>query len=233
MLVVLGLVGLFVLVYRIRSQQFKAKALLDQSLTEIKLEALRSQMNPHFTFNAINSIQYYILKNDTQQALTYLSKFSSLIRSTLDQSTKSQISLAEEIEYLTKYIEVENMRMDNRVNWEITGDALDRSEVIFISPMLIQPLVENVFVHAFSFGHQNPRLTIDYTLISETQIQCQVMDNGDGSILPNQPNHDSKGINLILKKLSLLPGYSEVNFTIQQSEEGYSVTLVIPFSQRI
>jgi hypothetical protein len=233
LLMVLGLASLFVLVYRIRSQQFKAKALLNQRLTEIKLEALRSQMNPHFTFNAINSIQYYILKNDTQQALTYLSKFSSLIRSTLDQSTKSQISLAEEVEYLTKYIEVENMRMDNRVNWEITGDALDRSNEIFISPMLIQPLVENVFVHAFSSEHPNPRLTIDYNLISETQIRCQVKDNGDGSILPSQPNHDSKGINLIRKKLSLLPGYSEDNLTFQQDENGYAVTLVIPYSQRM
>ncbi len=233
LLVVLGLAGLFFLVYRIRSEQFKAKSLINQRLTEIKLEALRSQMNPHFTFNAINSIQYYILKNDTQQALSYLSKFSSLIRSTLDQSTKSQISLAEEVEYLTKYIEVENMRMDNRVNWEITGDALDRSNEIFISPMLIQPLVENVFVHAFSSEHPNPRLRIDYNLISETQIKCQVKDNGDGSILSTQPNHDSKGINLIRKKLSLLPGYSEDNLTIQQSEDGYSVTLIIPYSQRM
>lgn len=233
LLIILSLVGVFILVYRIRSQQFKAKVQLNQSLTEIKLEALRSQMNPHFTFNAINSIQYYILKNDTQQALAYLSKFSTLIRSTLDQSTKSSISLAEEVDYLKKYIEVENIRMDHRVDWEITGDALDRSEEIFISPMLIQPLVENVFVHAFTPEHPNPSLIIDYKVISDTQILCQVKDNGDGSIINPQPNHESKGINLIRKKLSLLPGYSEDNLTIQQSENGYDVTLLIPYSKQM
>lgn len=101
---------------------------MNQRLTEIKLEALRSQMNPHFTFNAINSIQYFILKNDTKQALNYLGKFSSLIRNTLDQSSKSQITLQEEIDYLSRYIEVENMRMDNRVTWTIEGDALDQKK---------------------------------------------------------------------------------------------------------
>jgi len=116
-LAVLILVGIFAAVYRIRKKQYQAKAQLNQRLTEIKLEALRSQMNPHFTFNAINSIQYYILKNDTQQALDYLAEFSSLIRSTLEQSSKTQISLTEEVEYLRKYIEVENIRMDHRVDW--------------------------------------------------------------------------------------------------------------------
>ncbi|WP_332914391.1 sensor histidine kinase [Algoriphagus boritolerans] len=123
-----SLACLFFLIYHARSRQFKAKALMNQRLTEIKLEALRSQMNPHFTFNAINSIQYFILKNDTKQALNYLGKFSSLIRNTLDQSSKSQITLQEEIDYLSRYIEVENMRMDNRVTWTIEGDALDQKK---------------------------------------------------------------------------------------------------------
>src|SRR5690606_22602808 len=118
--------------------------------TELKLEALQSQMNPHFIFNAINSIQYYILKKDTSHALGYLGKFSKLIRSTLDQSSQIQVTLKEEIYYLKSYIEVENIRMDNRVQWVISGNALAKQEELLIPPMIIQPLVENVFNHAFA-----------------------------------------------------------------------------------
>ena len=96
-------------------------------------------------------------KNDTQQALDYLAKFSSLIRSTLEQSSKTQISLTEEVEYLRKYIEVENIRMDHRVDWEISGDAMAKSDEIFLSPMLIQPLVENVFCACLSHRTCQPK----------------------------------------------------------------------------
>jgi LytS/YehU family sensor histidine kinase len=214
-----------------RMNRVKRQTQLTQRLTEIKLEALQSQMNPHYTFNAINSIQNFILKNDATQALTFLSRFSKLIRTTLEHSSKTQITLAEEVSYLSQYIEVENTRMDNRVRWTITGNALDQKEEIMLPPMLIQPLVENVFVHAFPAGHPDPELTIQYEIISRNQLRCTVKDNGVGIQVESHAVHESKGLRMIREKLSLLPGYSENSFEIHSDARGYEVRVVIFFGK--
>ncbi|SDD32841.1 hypothetical protein SAMN04488104_102443 [Algoriphagus faecimaris] len=227
LLLVLLLLGLFLFVYWVRKRQFEAKTRLKQRLAEIKLEALRSQMNPHFTFNAINSIQYFILKNDSEQALNYLGKFSSLIRCTLEQSSKTEISLAEEVDYLSRYIEVENMRMDERVNWEIINLAQAESEQIKLSPMLIQPLVENVFVHAFTPEHPNPKLTVLFEITAPNQLLCTVEDNGVGFSNQQNPQHESKGTLLIREKLMLLPGYTEESLVVKTGKWGTKVSIRI------
>ncbi|RAI84186.1 sensor histidine kinase [Algoriphagus yeomjeoni] len=225
------LAAMVFVLYRTRLNRIRSQSQLKQRLTEIKLEALQSQMNPHFTFNAINSIQYFILKNDTTQALAFLGKFSKLIRITLEQSSKSQVSLEEEISYLSQYIEVENSRMDHRMKWEINGDALERQKEIMIPPMLIQPLVENVFVHAFPAEHPNPELMISYEIISSTQLRCIVQDNGVGMHQESQNRHDSKGLKMIREKLSLLPGYRENSFEIRSDARGYTVRVVIFYGE--
>jgi LytS/YehU family sensor histidine kinase len=184
-------------------------------------------MNPHFIFNAINSVQYYILKNDTNQALAFLSKFSKLIRITLEQSSQSQITLEEEINYLSQYTEVENIRMDNRVKWEISGDALGQKHELLIPPMLIQPLVENVFMHAFPAEHPNPELQISYSTVSPTQLLCTVRDNGVGIQTQSQQGHESKGLKMIREKLSLLPGYIENSLEIDCEKGGCEVRVLI------
>jgi len=228
-----GLLGaLFFALYVARLNHFKRQSQLNQRIAEIKLEALQSQINPHFTFNAINSIQYYILKNDIPQALSFLIKFSKLIRNTLEQSSQSQITLDEEINYLSQYIEVENDRMDNRVKCEIKGDALARRHSIRISPILIQPIVENVFVHAFPAEHPNPELSISYAIFSPTQILCTVRDNGVG-VQPQyyQKAHQSKGLKMIREKLSLLPGYSETSLELEFDGDGYEVRVMIFYTE--
>lgn len=227
-LVIVGifLVALFGSIYLLRVRQIRAQSQLKQRLTELKLEALQSQMNPHFIFNAINSIQYYILKKDTSHALGYLGKFSRLIRSTLDQSSQIQVTLKEEIYYLKSYIEVENIRMDNRVQWVISGNALAKQEELLIPPMIIQPLVENVFNHAFAIEHPNPKLTITYDLLSDHRLLCIVKNNGTGMQNADRA-HESKGIKMIREKLSLLPGYSPKSLQIHSSSNGCEVRVVI------
>ncbi|WP_075349842.1 histidine kinase [Algoriphagus marinus] len=217
---------LFLLVYKVRMSQVKSESMLKQRLAEIKLEALQSQMNPHFIFNAINSIQYYILKKDTPQALEFLGKFSKLIRSTLDQSSKAQVTLEEEIAYLKSYIAVENIRMDNRVKWEIKGSALNQKQDLLIPPMIIQPLVENVFNHAFAVDHPSPELMICYELLTENQLLCIVKDNGTGMQQVNK-THESKGIKMIREKLSLLPGYTSESIQVDANNQGYEVRVKI------
>ncbi|SFB57630.1 sensor histidine kinase [Algoriphagus aquimarinus] len=242
-ILIIGLLSaLFYWFYKTRLIRLGSQSQLKQRMTEIKLEALRSQMNPHFTFNAINSVQYFILKNDTAQAVAFLGKFSKLIRITLEQSSQTQITLEAQIDYLSRYIEVENIRMDNRVKWEILGNALIRQQEILIPPMLIQPLVENVFVHAFPAEHPNPELSITYEIISSDQLLCTVRDNGVGkrevfqtvddthTIQDTNSIHESKGLKMIQEKLSLLPGYNENSFEVRSDDSGYEVRVMIFYS---
>ena len=219
--------GIFFVIYKVRLNQIRSESSLKQRIVEIKLEALQSQMNPHFIFNAINSIQYYILKKETKQALSYLGKFSKLIRSTLDQSSQALITLEDEINYLRQYIEVENIRMDNRVKWSIEGDALERKQDLKIPPMIIQPLVENVFNHAFSVDHPNPELLVQYEILSKNQILCTVKDNGEGIKAKKGSSHQSKGMEMIREKLSLLPGYTEQSVEFVSSKKDTEVRVII------
>lgn len=230
-LALLILVGSFYGFYRTETQKIKTNALIQRRLAETKLEALRSQMNPHFIFNAINSIQYYILKNNNEVALDYLNKFSKLIRTTLENSSSQQITLKKEIEYLQAYIQLENERKENRVDWSIViSENLD-SDNLYVPPMLLQPFIENVFIHAFCPDHPNPKLSIEFENNKINLLTCIIRDNGIGmDKAPKNNGHTSKGLKLITERLTLLPNYNAENISIDSVEnEGTTVTLQLPF----
>lgn len=205
----------------------RKKAKIQQRLVETKLEALQSQMNPHFTFNAMNSIQNYIIDNDIDNALMYLSEFAKLIRTTLDNSSKPLILLEEEISYLKSYIALENMRFNNKVDISINHDEMDIHE-IELPPMVIQPFVENAFVHAFEKNHPNPKLEITFSITNQTLI-CQIEDNGIGmSHSKTNKLHQSKGLKLVSERLNLLNNFSKNSFQTK-SEERKGTTVTIEF----
>ena len=181
----------------------KEKALVQKRIAETKLEALLSQMNPHFMFNAMNAIQNYVISNDTLNSLHYIGEFAKLMRKTLENSSKPKISLKEEIDYLRTYISIENMRFNHGVKVEIlTNETLNLA--LQIPTMLLQPFVENVFVHAFTNATLNPTLTIEFAMLDKTTLQTKIVDNGKG-IHKNSTNlHHSKGILLARERLSLL-----------------------------
>ncbi|KEO75347.1 histidine kinase [Anditalea andensis] len=227
-LIVLFLINIWALyIYRIRllKNREKKKADIERRLAEIKLEALCSQMNPHFTFNAINSVQYYILKNDTAKAVAYLGKFSKLIRTTLDLSSKQRISLYEEISYLQSYVSIENSRIENRVAFCLEVDSSIDQKFTFLPPMLIQPFIENVFVHAFDSHHTDPQLHLIFSQDGEGKLHCMVKDNGMG-INPARVNkfRESKGIKLVRERVQLLKG-SEANQLIIDSKLGIGTNI--------
>jgi len=177
----------------------------EKRLAEIQLESLRRQLNPHFTFNAINSLQYYILKNETELALDYLCKLSGLIRHTLDLSNKLYVPLAEEISYLKAYMNIENTRIENKVSWGIhVADKIDKQRV-HIPPMLIHPIIENVFLHSFTLDHQDPKIGLEFKLIDKDYISCTIRDNGVGF----DPNNKSEGISLVEERLRLMPSIQD------------------------
>ncbi|WP_238567376.1 histidine kinase [Flavobacterium sp. 83] len=228
----IALVVLFVfnvLVYLIFKFKKKSreKAVIQKRIAETKLEALLSQMNPHFTFNAINAIQDYIISNDIDNSLKYTGEFAKLIRKTLENSSKQTITIEEEIEYLKSYIIIENMRYDNRIetNFHI-GDDVDVYHSK-IPTMLLQPFVENVFVHAFNASFTSPKLTISFEMLSKNILECKIIDNGMSLTAAKKIKiHQSKGIQLTKERLSLLQN-SNVNPIDIQLTDNNGTTVII------
>jgi two-component sensor histidine kinase len=185
------------------------KTRINQLLAESQLTALQAQMNPHFIFNAMNSIQAYILNNEKQAAYDYLAKFSNLIRKVLQQSQHKTISLAREIETLSLYIELEQNRFKNKFTYEITTDPQILVNEIMIPTNLIQPLVENAIWHGLMHlpAEQSGKLTIHFSQ-RPNQLVIIVTDNGIGreaaKNFKKEKNHESMGTQLVYNRLSIL-----------------------------
>ena len=144
--VVLALVALFYWQAKMRKRD---KVLFDKKLLDLQMNALRSQMNPHFLFNSLNSIKNYVVSRGPDEASDYLTKFSQLIRSILENSRQHFISLEKEIETLSLYIEMEQKRFNDKFDFKIGVDPeIDQSNFM-IAPMILQPYVENAIWHGF------------------------------------------------------------------------------------
>jgi hypothetical protein len=231
--IISSILGVFILGFIFYKQRVKwitskekAKSEVQKRLAETKMEALQSQMNPHFIFNAMNSIQNFIIRNNVDEALMYMGEFSKLMRQTLNNSSELKISLETEIEYLNIYIKLENMRFKEAVNFSINvPEELDPFE-IEIPPMVLQPFIENVFVHAFDSKTNNPKLELNFKLETPYLI-CEIKDNGKG-ISPDNLNklHASKGIKLVKERLHLLQAHIADPVTIiSNPESGTTVIL--------
>ncbi len=182
---------------------------IQESLKESRLTALRSQMNPHFMFNSLNSIQEFILSKDKRAANKYLSRFSLLMRSILDMSDRNRITLEREIEALKLYLELESLRFDENIFYAIgLQEDLDTKEVTLPS-MLVQPYVENAINHGLLHKKENRRLKIDFKLENNYLI-CEVDDNGIGREEAqniqrnNRKTHQPKAMSVTEERLKLL-----------------------------
>jgi LytS/YehU family sensor histidine kinase len=131
---------------RLRRER-EAAARAEALRTRAELSALRAQMNPHFIFNAINSIQHFVLQNDSERAYNYLAKFSRLIRLVLDQSQSVSIPLDQELKMLDLYIELELLRFERPFRYEVDVDEQLKNDNIKIPGMLVQPFIENAIWH--------------------------------------------------------------------------------------
>jgi ligand-binding sensor domain-containing protein/putative methionine-R-sulfoxide reductase with GAF domain len=192
-------------------------------LAEEKLTALRSQMNPHFIFNSLNSIQQYILNGEIDNANKYLSKFSKLIRLVLQYSEYNFISLDEEINMLELYLSVEKTRFGNSFEYKILiEDDLDTEE-IKIPNLMIQPFVENAIWHGLMHKTSERKIDIIFHLKNDNSIVCVVTDNGIGRRKAEEikntrslgPNHESKGMELVRDKIDVLKQQFESEVSIE------------------
>lgn len=185
---------------------------LQSDLAASQLTALRTQMNPHFIFNSLNSVQQYILTGNVDDANRYISKFSKLQREILNHSDKHFISLEKEIDMLTLYLQLEQLRFDKSFSYHISIDEeIDLSE-IKIPPMIMQPFVENAIWHGLTLQEGEKKIEIAFELLSEDLLLATVKDNGIGreaSVKLKEQNsnhlhHHSRGLSLITERLDIL-----------------------------
>lgn len=177
-------IGLTVFIFRLRvaaiRKEENTKTRFNKMMAEVEMKALRAQMNPHFLFNCLNSINRYIVVNDTVKASGYLTKFSKLIRLILDNSANDITTLENEINLLRLYIEMEFMRFDGRFTYTIEVDDNLATDTISIPSMIIQPYIENAIWHGLLNKGENGHLSLKVTSVGPSELQVIVEDNGIG-----------------------------------------------------
>lgn len=165
----------------VKNNQLKELA-VEKQITDLKLENLRTQMNPHFIFNALNSIQEYIVLNRKEEASDYLGKFADLIRTYLDHSSRGFITVAEERDCLDMYLDLEKLRFEEKLEYTIDTSKLSSPERYQIPTMLVQPYVENAIKHGLLHKKENRELHVSFKRSADEsgKITCVIRDNGIG-----------------------------------------------------
>jgi sensor histidine kinase YesM len=198
------LLFLFIYKYRIKTIQKREaeKSLTEKRIIETKLEALQSQMNPHFVFNSMNAIHHYIISNDVDSSLNYINDFTKLMRTTLNNSSQTLVTLKSELNFLKLYVKIQNTRFNNSVGFQIDIDPKIKTTERFVPPMLLQPILENCFEHAFN--HKEKGNVIQLNITENNQfLNIEVLDNGKGFNI-SELKKESKGIYLVKERLQLL-----------------------------
>lgn len=204
------------LFFRFRVVQINKQRNYKRQIEKLEQKALLAQMNPHFIFNSLNSIQSFLVYNENDLAEKYLQMLSQLIRMTLNNSRESEVTIRQEIDVLTKYIELEKMRFKNRFDYEFTV-LLSHNELLrYIPPMLIQPFVENSIIHGFKDLDVVGRLEINFKELNHNRLVVEVIDNGTGYSTKNQneplSGHKSHGMQITSERLSLFKEKYEAEF---------------------
>lgn len=189
-----------------RLNQSRQKLLMEQKYIETEHRLLRSQMNPHFMFNALNSIQLYISEKDSKQAEKYLSKFAHLMRYYLDSSFTSNVLLKDEMNGLRLNIELEHLRLNKSFAFDVQADDDLEPEETEIPPMLAQPFIENAIKHGLRTKSTGGKLHVRYEQAGDGVMRCIVEDNGIGraaaAALKRPTNgHTSRGIEITTNRL--------------------------------
>lgn len=226
---------------RLIAEKEFVKAESERQLSQLEMTALRAQMNPHFIFNCLNSINRFIVVNDNEAASEYLTKFSKLIRQVLDNSRGEKVVLATEIDTLKLYIDMESLRFIDKFEYTITVDTELDTAAWVIQPMLIQPYVENAIWHGLMHRKSKGILNIGFTKASES-LAVTIEDNGVGrekarqikeSQLVTRKSHGMKvtaqRMALLSKKLNVTVGATvEDLYDEENQSRGTCVHLTLP-----
>ena len=240
-----AILGLIILViykrFQRKNNELREKLELEKSVLELEQKALRLQMNPHFMFNALNSIHNLIILNDSTNARYALSKFTKLLRQVLENSREKFISIDAEIETLEHYVQLEKITTQNDFEFNVTiDDQLDPNEKL-LPPLMIQPFLENAIIHGFKNIMHKGVINVSFDLVNETILKCTIDDNGIGRIGASQINaqkesyHKSTALQVTQERLANLNPIVSTSKQIlspfqiidKTNAEGYSVGTTI------
>jgi len=210
---------------------------------EIALQSLRREMNPHFIFNSLNSVNQFIAQNNELEANKYLTSYSNLMRNTMENSNKDFVTLANETEHLKKYLGLEHMRFKDKFDFTITVDDNLDPDTTYIPNMIIQPHLENAIWHGLRYKEDKGLLKLSFAL-KGNKVIATVEDDGIGirhsSELKteNQRVHQSRGITNTKERITLLSELykKEITFSVQEKElplTGTIVQIVFPLINKI
>lgn len=224
-----GLLSWFTI--RVRTKQIQKKEDARRKLSELELKAIRSQMNPHFIFNAMGSIQNLINQNKAKNANLYLSRFARLMRMVLANSNKKLVSLSDELELLKHYLELEQLRVDFIFTISLSEDIDPETEEI--PGMLVQPFVENAVIHGITPKGKGS-VCVRFSKDGDILI-CEIIDDGVGIDSSLSRNGDGMAMKLAAKRLDLLNTQlqTQLRLTVEnrmekEYVEGTKITLLIP-----
>ncbi|WP_181248531.1 tetratricopeptide repeat-containing sensor histidine kinase [Flavobacterium magnum] len=210
---------------------------------EIALQSLRREMNPHFIFNSLNSVNQFISQNKELEANKYLSSYSHLMRDIMENSNRDFITIGSEIGQLKKYLELEHLRFSDKFDYTITVDERIDTEHTFIPNMILQPHLENAIWHGLRYKESKGLLALSFTA-SDKKIKVTIDDNGIGLAksaelkTKNQKAHQSRGITNTEERLALLNGLYKKGISCsitekQQPETGTIVVIYFPIIHNV
>lgn len=247
MMCILFISAIVIVIFRLRVRQIKRKQQAEfEQLVEVskaELKALRAQMNPHFVFNSLNSIQHYILNSKGDEAAKYLNKFAKLIRIILNNSEKPTVTINEDVEALRLYLELERMRFENKFDYTIQIDDSIDGDYDEIPPMLIQPYLENAILHGINPKDGFGKMTISIKVVNQF-IKISIIDDGIGreksrAIQSLQPaaRHKSLGMKITKDRVRILNNLHQSNLNVniidlyndKKEPIGTQVDLFIPY----
>lgn len=218
------------LIFALINLRWRKKQAEKINILNLERKTLQAQINPHFIFNSLTSLQNLILKNEKEKSQTFLIHFSRLTRLALNHSTKNYILLSEEIEFLTLYMNLEKIRFIQSFSFEFKFDLIHKN--IKIPPLLVQPFIENAILHGFAGFESGGKIIIRFQKRDEHTIQCNIRDNGNGRNLHlSSLNKKSLGIKLIKERLAILlnePAIKIVDLEQHGKQTGTEVNILIP-----
>jgi len=214
------LMVIFLAKYKIEENKKNAqrKVDLNNRIAELELTALRSQMNPHFIFNALGAIQYFVQTQNVEKADTYLTSFAKLMREILETSNHKHIRIKSEIELLSLYVSLEKMRFEGLFDYEIKCDE-ELDDELKIPPMIIQPFVENAINHGlYNLSDRKGMLQIHFKYVDDNNIVCKIIDNGIGRKAAGKfkkKGHISRGMQIVKDRVLTINSTKDMRISLQ------------------
>ena len=220
---VMVVIGFFFLLLKLIQSSIRkvetAKSERAKKVSRLELQALRSQMNPHFVHNSLNAIQYYIQRNEVDLSEEYLTKFSKLIRLFFEYSRKPFITIKKEVDLLENYLQIEKLRFEDKLSYSIHIDKDIEEDIQKLPSMMLQPIVENAVNHGLFHKKENGCVTIRFIYIDETTFQVIIEDNGIGIYKTKElyksttNNNQDRSSNVLEDRLELFKTNKEWDIT--------------------